>query len=298
MTKVFPDYYKDFKCIADKCLHNCCIGWEIDIDGKSLELYEKTEGEIGKRLSKSISCEDTPHFILDENERCPFLNENNLCDIITSLGEEAICEICTMHPRFVNYYEERTEFGLGLCCEEAARIILSKKDKTVLLADGEDTDDILISRDALIEVFTDRKRPFSERRKRALALCGSDYKFDPNLWFDRLFELERLDEAWSELISEAKNTKNFLAENEFETETEQLTVYFLYRHGGNACDLEDLAKRTAFACLCVDIIRSCWAAQREKYGKLDFERMCDIARLFSAEIEYSEENTETILSLL
>ena len=27
-----PEYYKQFQCIADKCTHSCCIGWEIDID--------------------------------------------------------------------------------------------------------------------------------------------------------------------------------------------------------------------------------------------------------------------------
>ena len=30
MTVTVPSYYKDFKCIADKCRHSCCIGWEID----------------------------------------------------------------------------------------------------------------------------------------------------------------------------------------------------------------------------------------------------------------------------
>ena len=38
-----PSYYKKFKCIADKCEHSCCIGWEIDIDEETLEKYEKLE---------------------------------------------------------------------------------------------------------------------------------------------------------------------------------------------------------------------------------------------------------------
>ena len=32
MKVVVPNYYNQFKCIAEKCHHNCCIGWEIDID--------------------------------------------------------------------------------------------------------------------------------------------------------------------------------------------------------------------------------------------------------------------------
>ena len=29
---VYPDYYPEFRCSASACKHNCCIGWEIDID--------------------------------------------------------------------------------------------------------------------------------------------------------------------------------------------------------------------------------------------------------------------------
>ena len=35
-----PSYYKSFKCIADKCRHSCCIGWEIDIDDDTFEYYK------------------------------------------------------------------------------------------------------------------------------------------------------------------------------------------------------------------------------------------------------------------
>ena len=32
MKTYAPKYYQQFHCIADKCKHSCCIGWEIDID--------------------------------------------------------------------------------------------------------------------------------------------------------------------------------------------------------------------------------------------------------------------------
>ncbi len=40
-------------------------------------------------------------FYMNEDGRCAFLNENNLCDIYIQLGEEALCDICTEHPRFI-----------------------------------------------------------------------------------------------------------------------------------------------------------------------------------------------------
>jgi lysine-N-methylase len=31
-----PKYYLDFACIADRCKHSCCIGWEIDVDADTM----------------------------------------------------------------------------------------------------------------------------------------------------------------------------------------------------------------------------------------------------------------------
>ena len=127
MLHIVPDYYKEFRSIAGACRHSCCIGWEIDIDADSAARYAAAGGELGCRLQKHIDfTADPPHFILGENERCPFLNSANLCDIYAQLGEQALCGICTDHPRFHNELPGRTETGLGLCCEEAARLILGR----------------------------------------------------------------------------------------------------------------------------------------------------------------------------
>ena len=108
MKTYAPDYYGKFKCIADKCKHSCCVGWEIDIDEESLERYNLIEGEFGERIRKNIAYNaESPHFITDESEKCPFLNRYGLCDMITELGEESLCEICAVHPRFRNFFSDR-----------------------------------------------------------------------------------------------------------------------------------------------------------------------------------------------
>ena len=83
-----PDYCSEFKCIADKCRDNCCIGWEIDIDKKSEEYYLSCDGEFGNKLRNNIQKGKPGCFILGEKERCPFLNKKNLCEIIINLGED------------------------------------------------------------------------------------------------------------------------------------------------------------------------------------------------------------------
>lgn len=116
-----PSYFERFKCTASACGDNCCIGWEIEIDGETAESYGKASGPLGDRLRRSIEWEE-PHFILDR-ERCPFLNGENLCDIIQALGEHSLCEICREHPRFYDWFDGLTEAGVGLCCEAAGRLI-------------------------------------------------------------------------------------------------------------------------------------------------------------------------------
>ena len=45
--------------------------------------------------------------------------------IFINLGEDRLCDICREHPRFYNWFGDYTEVGLGLCCEEAERLLFS-----------------------------------------------------------------------------------------------------------------------------------------------------------------------------
>ena len=122
-----PEYYDRFRCIAGACSDSCCIGWEIDIDEEKEALYRKIPGALGQRMKRCIDWEEG-HFILQgKEERCPFLNQENLCDLILELGEESLCDICREHPRFYDWFDGLTEAGLGLCCEAAGRLVLSQE---------------------------------------------------------------------------------------------------------------------------------------------------------------------------
>lgn len=124
MRLTVPDYYDRFRCIASRCTDNCCIGWEIGIDPAALADYQSQPGAFGNRLRAAIQPGDPPFFALTQSGRCPFLNEENLCDIYRQLGESHLCAICDQHPRFHNWFGSEKESGLGLSCEEAARLIL------------------------------------------------------------------------------------------------------------------------------------------------------------------------------
>ena len=124
MKEYLLNYYPLFKCVADKCKHTCCAGWEMCIDKESLEKYKNEKSEFAKTLLYGINLKKSK-FNVDKNKRCAFLNHNGLCDIIINLGENSLCQVCRDHPRFRSFFDDRTETGLGFCCEEATRIIFS-----------------------------------------------------------------------------------------------------------------------------------------------------------------------------
>ena len=67
------------------------------------------------------------------------MNEENLCDIYQELGSEALCQTCRQYPRHVEEFEDLREYSLSLSCPEAARIMLSAKEKT----EFEETEDLV-----------------------------------------------------------------------------------------------------------------------------------------------------------
>lgn len=224
-----PNYYDYFECIADKCKDNCCIGWEIDIDNDTYEEYAKIGGTLGDRLKKSIKTVDGVHsFKLDKNERCPFLNSNNLCDIICELGKEKLCHICKHHPRYINNYEGITEIGLGLACEEACRIILNQQSPTYIIdsdtkqkfiLEGSNSKTLTYlykARDIIISLLQNRNYNIQQRLYATVALC----EYIHNDWFsdksddELIMSLGKLEKE-TEIIFNSidKNTDNCITDD-------------------------------------------------------------------------------------
>ena len=293
--KIFaPDYYKNFRCSAGSCKHSCCIGWEIDIDPKTAALYKNVPGEFGKKLLENIDfSEDCASFRLCENERCPFLNEKNLCEIYINLGKDALSQICDDHPRFRNFFESRTEIGLGLCCEEAAKLVLEKESKTKIIEIGEDevpcSDDdcekkFFALRERIFDLLQNREKNISERISDVLRIFCMNF---PETDFVKLAEiflgLERLDEKWTEILENIKENPA-PAEIPDETAAEQLLCYYIFRHF--SADYPEESFR--FAVLAFYLTEKA----AEQVG------IFEAARLFSSEIEYSDENKEIILDYI
>lgn len=301
-----PDSYPRFVCIGGRCRHSCCIGWEIDIDPESLARYQAVEGPFGEQLRAGIA---GGSFRMDEQGRCAFLNPDGLCEMILQLGEGSLCHICADHPRFRNHYAHRTELGLGLCCEEAARLTVLHKPpmKLVLLADDGAADvpsarekDFLNRRDYLLALLQKRSLPLTERMRRALALWGAKAPaLSPAQWAQRLSGLERLEQDWAislRLLSQSPGGDGgMLHQPQWETAFEQLAVYFCYRHLSGALQDGCFRQRLAFCASSVEILRRMCMGHLAAHGQVSLAHLTEFARQYSSEIEYSEDNLQAML---
>jgi lysine-N-methylase len=257
MTTHFPDYYQDFKCIASSCKHTCCAGWEIDVDETSLERFLKVPS-IAQHIKDGT-------IVLGEDERCPFLREDGLCTMILEHGEDFLCDICTEHPRFYNDFEDHTEGGLGLVCEEACRIILTKPEDFTIVPPMELPYDI--------QTVFDSTRTLTER------LSELKDTVMPSLTRASFINtLEVMDTAWTEAIDRIIADPPTLIEeqniiNNDARRFSNFCAYLLYRYP----DETGFAVESTY--LLADLV-------------IRGTDILEAARMFSGEVEYSDINID------
>jgi lysine-N-methylase len=213
------------------------------------------------------------------------------------------------------------ELGLGLCCKAAAALILSQTEPFAVVElppekairerhaheEREELDGLtaalIAHREALLPLLCDRSRPLSDRIRHVFEKCDIHLTESEANTFRSyasiaalLRDMERLDPAWDKYLDALEAlTEDPLMELDGEGDVayENLICYFLYRYmTADATYWPDARRtRTAFAVLCTLIIH---AIHRATGGK-DLDSLCEIARMFSSEIEYSEENLETLM---
>ena len=291
-----PKYYNEFHCIADKCRHSCCIGWEIDIDGETLEKYASLSGRYSDRIRASIDVGETPHFRLTENEKCPHLDERGLCRIISEYGEGFLCDICREHPRFYNDTAYGKEVGIGMSCEEAARIILLSDEYREMFVidetDGEAADtefDAIAYREKLYEILSSSEITYTEKLANLYDILGFSLASIPDeKYVGLLDELEYLDESHRTMFGVYSSASE--TQKECEKSLERALAYFIYRHCTSTENEYELLAALGFSLFCERLLASLFNANKSR----NIDEMADLARIVSEEIEYSEENTDAI----
>lgn len=330
MLEIKPVFYDDFKCIAGECTDSCCVGWEIDVDENTLGKYNEWDSDFANKIRENLIVDENgaASFKLCESERCPFLNEKNLCDIIINYGEESLCDICREHPRFYNEFYDVVECGLGLCCEEATRLLLScekpfdfiicPEDSLLPLNEGvlkEYAEDDYISfyylRKEMFDILN-KSGAFEEKIRKIAGLIKQKNKgkvtfFSDEELFEKYEKTEPINEEWKEYFNDLKNDyKNYIEkESPFDEATNgdevysKILSYIIFRHLGNSL-YEDTAELCEYFGFCVSGVRFIKLCDMKTYYDKKVltltERIENIKR-WSKQIEYSDENIELIFSI-
>ena len=212
-----PGYYKNFHCISSECKDNCCVGgWQIDIDEETAEYYSTVNGDFGKKLRDNIDYDNLCFRLKDG--KCPFLDNNNLCGIYKELGEEHIGIVCDQFPRFTEYFGNVKERGIGLACEEAAKIILT--DRSNFSYSETDTDE---------DVFDDSE--FDSSLADMLMLLRDEF----------MFVIEKTDYTFNQkiiiIINIAADFQNHINNNDYNSMNKLYKK--IKQHDFNSCFISD-----------------------------------------------------------
>lgn len=212
------------------------------IDEESLDRYGKEKGEFGTRLRNSIDWEEECFY--QNDRRCAFLNEKNLCDLYKALGPDALCDTCRMYPRHTEEYEGLRELSLSLSCPEAAKMILSCQEPVHFVEEEDEKEDdfeefdfmmfsqLEDTRDVLFSILQDRSLPLAlrmaatEQLAEQYQICMEEqreYEID-----DLLRDCERhyKEQTLQEFVSESLSEKGVDAASfhQWERQKEELQV--------------------------------------------------------------------------
>lgn len=242
-----PRYYKDFKCIAGECPDSCCQGWEVDADEDSLAYYKTINGDIRKRIDSVLDKDEFGNtiFRLAEKKRCPFLNNENLCDMHIEIGGEHTPYTCRTFPRFINDFGNVREIGISFSCPVASDMMFDEKEPITFCDEQNDLPPqlneidaqayffLLKARKEAYSIVQDRSIPIKERMIKLLDFAKElqddldDYpEPDDDIdFFDVFKNPELINPEWTQKVDKGK-----FAPVSNEIFSENIAVYFIFRY--------------------------------------------------------------------
>lgn len=303
MKIVKPTFYKNFKCIAGDCPDSCCQGWEVDADSDSLEYYKTLDNslEIKKRIDSVLSKDefDNTIFTLAPKKRCPFLNDENLCDMHIAIGGEHTPYTCRTFPRFIYDFGATREIGISFSCPVASDMMYNTESfdfETDINSDLPTLNDIDAEKYFLLykgraeayEIAKDKNKSIRERMNDLLdlgvllqeKLFPYDEGGDDIAFFDVFKNPELINPEWKEKV------ENFSLKQVSDTQSnENILMYFLYKYLMQAVYDDDALSKIKMAVLGVLI--------NTYFGEDSWT-----VHLWSKETEHSQYNMDRYKKLL
>lgn len=324
MVTVKPDYYEDFRCLMGECPSSCCTLWQIDVDEKAYEYYQKLNTPYGEYIRSQIDDIEDEHWIKVYNGRCAFLNDENLCDMHCQIGPKHMAFTCRQYPDFTIECDTYSVTGRTLSCPYVANRIIREQTKTKLILQGTSDDEyeneIFHIVEKSMEIVQNQNKKFRHRVKELLDyICEKQKylteKFDVDEVFmtednktiwdycDTLNSLNIVTEKWPVILEQLEemeysendvvNFEEYLGERE--KEYENILVYFLYKHLMYGTNDGNIFLRARFCIITTRIIYMVGLMKFIENGTFSTEEQIKVAYIFSKEIEHDDENIDTIL---
>lgn len=306
-------YFEDFYCLADQCPNTCCANWNIPIDRQTRDHYMELEGEMGELARRVLKGET----FKNQNDRCPFLQENGLCSMILAANgsQEDLSYVCRTYPRKIANYGNERHISLSVSCPMAARLLMQCRDGIQFIEKTVDEPPMMNSIDPawFRELLQIRQNTITIVQSKETSLCKnidklleeyqikqkgrSVYKQSHGLI--RLFLLLRYnDPSMKETIRalcKKSQLKQALAHwqivfDQHQMLFENLLVYMLDRYVMEAVDDGKFAPRIA---LCVAWCRMLYLLVCNHYaqhGSIDDTAMEELIVAFSRQTEHCDQN--------
>lgn len=330
MKNIYPQFYKDFHCVAGACPDSCCKDWDVVVDDESANFYCKLDDDFGKFLNSKMTIDgDGDRIFVSEKGRCPFWNNDSLCDIYINLGEEHLCKTCREFPRLVQDYTTFAEHMLSFACPESARLMLSAEkpfkncifeynldDENNLEYDTEVMSFLLKARRLSAEIFENQALSFEKKLINCLELnaeiqamldddnfditeiSSADYKqtqsncnkTDKEFIFNLHSRLDIMNSDWHNKMCSSAGCKSASGEV-IDKEFCTLAMYYIFRYYLSAINSLDVLS-TIKRIACAYVVISSMITHENADD--DFEKRVAIMQQYSKEVEHSYENSEML----
>lgn len=326
MKHFYPDYYKKFKCIAAECPDSCCKDWDVVVDDESQAFYETVTDSFGKKLKSLTAVDgDGDRIFVSQNSKCPFWNNQGLCDIYINLGEEHLCSTCRSFPRISQDYTAFCEHMLSFACPEAARLMLeADKDfcyQTVICPyKGVDysvdmMNFLLKARKSTFEILNNLTLPFAERLRKILAfnveiqnrLDNENYvpfdfsqfitppvithKSDCSFIFDLHKRLDIMSKNWLSLLENAASHAYCgKISDRYDKYFSALAKYYIFRYYLIAIDSFNVLSAIKRIVCAYTVIGHMLSSAKD----LTANQQILVIQRYSKEVEHSYENSELL----
>ncbi len=265
MKLITPSFYKNFKCIAGACPDSCCQGWEVDADEDSLAYYKTLSGSLRARIDSVLDKDEFENtiFRLADKKRCPFLNQDNLCDMHIAIGGEHTPYTCRTFPRFINDFGGTREMGISFSCPIASDIMwnltedfdfvseINSQPPSLNEIDAELYFKLLSYRKEAYSIVQDRKLEINKRLIRLLDYAAKiqreldDYKeyASETGFFDIFNHPEVINQEWTVKVKNHNTNPTFPNDKI----CENIAMYFLFRYFLTAVYDSDILSKVKMA---------------------------------------------------